>query len=407
MPGGAILFTAQSLNIGAENAHIEVLSLKTGRITRLPLIGYAARYVPTGHIVFVRGGVLYSVGFDPDTFEVRGTAVPLLGDLSANPYTGGGQFAVSGTGSEPGTLLYLAGKNPAVRWQLAWHDGSAKVQPWNTAPGVYTNPRFSPDGSKLAVLEGSDIFIHDLQRDTSTRLTSGQVTSPVWAPDGKHLCYISVSDRFRILWARSDGAGAPVALVESQELVSPWSFAPDGRLAYYVQGAGSGNDVWTVPLDLTDSDHPKPGKPELFVGTPANERVPRFSPDGHWIAYRSDESGRDEVYVRPFPARRAGQWQVSAGGGLYGLWSKNRRELFYETTDSRIMVVDYRVEGDNFILDKPQLWSEAPIFATPGTPNLDLAPDGRFVTFTPLDTSSQPVRVTMLLNFFDELRRRK
>ena len=404
LPGGTVLFGAQSLNVGAENGRFEAITKKTGSLKVLPLTGYGARYLPTGHLLYARQGVLYGVRFDPDSLEARGSPSPLLEDLSANPFTGGGQYAFS----ESGTLVYLSAKHPAVIWQLAWLDGSGKFQPLNAAPGVYTNPRVSPDGNKLAVLNGPDIFIYDLQREASTRLTSGQVTSPIWALDGKHLVYISVSDAFRIVWVRSDGAGEPVTLVESKELASPWSFAPDGRLAYYTTSPGSGNDIWTLRLDLSDPDHPKPGKPELFLGTPTNELVPRFSPDGKWIAYRSDESGQNEIYVRPFAAGSAGgKWQISAGGGMYGIWSKNGRELFYETPDSRIMVVDYTIRADSFTPGKPRLWCDTRPFATRGVPNLDLAPDGkRFLVFAPPESSTEPVRVAMLENFFDELRRR-
>jgi serine/threonine-protein kinase len=160
---------------------------------------------------------------------------------------------------------------------------------------------------------------------------------------------------------------------------------------------------------MTDSDHPEPGVPTLFLRTPANENFPRFSPDGQWIAYRSDESGNSEIYVRPFPAAGEGKWQISASGGLYPLWANNGRELFYETADNRIMVVDYTVDGASFVPGKPRLWSERQLFS-PGTSNLDLAPDGkRFAVFTLWEAvagAKGSVHVTMLQNFFDEVRRR-
>ncbi|HYM09197.1 MAG TPA: hypothetical protein VEU62_00620, partial [Bryobacterales bacterium] len=164
-----------------------------------------------------------------------------------------------------------------------------------------------------------------------------------------------------------------------------------------------------LPVDASDPDHPKPGKPELFLRTPADENVPRFSPDGHWIAYRSNESGINEIYVRPFPGGAGGKWQVSSGGGLYGIWSNKGRELFYETTDYRIMVMDYTANGDSFVTGKSRLWSAKPLFYA-GTSNLDLAPDGkRFAVLTAPEAAGGEkgtVHVTFLLNFFDELRRR-
>ncbi len=171
----------------------------------------------------------------------------------------------------------------------------------------------------------------------------------------------------------------------------------------------TGFDIWTLPLDVSDPDRPKPGKPELFLRTPADENLPRFSPDGRWMAYRSTESGIPEIYVRPFPAGNGGRWQISSGGGLYGLWSNNGRELFFETMDNRIMVMDYAVDAASFVPGKPRLWSDRQLFYA-GTSNLDLAPDGkRFAVLVLPDGApgtKGSVHVTMLLNFFDELRRR-
>jgi len=171
----------------------------------------------------------------------------------------------------------------------------------------------------------------------------------------------------------------------------------------------SGHDLWVLPLDVSDPEHPKAGKPEVFLSTPATENLPRFSPDGRWIAYRSNESGREEVYVRPFPAGNGGKSQISDRGGLYGLWANDGHELFYETTDNQIMVVDYRVESGGFIPGKPRLWSDRRIFYT-GTSNLDLAPDGKrflvLMTPEPAPGDRNPVHITMLLNFFDEVKRK-
>ena len=171
----------------------------------------------------------------------------------------------------------------------------------------------------------------------------------------------------------------------------------------------AGQDLWTLPLDITDPDHPKPGKPEPFLRTPAAEQWPTFSPDGRWMAYTSNETGIREIYVRPFPAQSGSEWPISAGGGLYPTWSKSGRELFYETEDNRIMVVDYTVLGDSFVHGKPRLWSDKQLYYF-GVGNLDLAPDGkRFAVLALPETApgeKGSMHVTMLLNFFDELKRR-
>jgi len=192
-----------------------------------------------------------------------------------------------------------------------------------------------------------------------TRLSfEGRSGLPVWSPDGRHIAYRSASGGFRVWWVRSDGAGAPQLLLESPNNLVPHSFSPDGRpLAYQEVSPETGYDLWTLPLDISDPDRPKPGKPEPFLRTPAAELGPAFSPDGRWIAYRSNESGSDEIYVRPFPGP-GGKWQVSTVGGSSPFWSRNGRELFYEASDRRIMVLEYTVEGNSFMPGTPRVWSD-------------------------------------------------
>jgi serine/threonine-protein kinase len=404
--GGAVLLTASSSAAAMENANIEAVSLKTGQVKIVQRGGYYGRYLPSGHLVYVHQGLLFGVGFDPAGLEVRGVPAPILENLAANSATGGGQYDFSSTG----TFVYAVGKSAAQLWQVAWLDGSGRMQPLLAAPGAYSLPRLSPDGKKLAFVKSGDIYVYELEGGTTSRLTStGQATSTVWAPDGKHVVYFSIGSRFRLLWVRSDGSGEPQQLLESPNLLVPWSFSPDGRrLAYHEPNPENGFDLWTLPLDITDLDYPKAGKPEPFVRTPANQRRPRFSSDGHWIAYDSNESGADEIYVRPFPDGSRGKRQISSGGGLYAFWSKNGRELFYETADNRVMVLDYTVEGGSFVPGKRRLWSDKQLFYT-GTMNLDLAPDGkRFAVLTLPETPSgekSTVHVTMLFNFFDYLKR--
>ena len=407
LPGGqAVLFTASAAIYGMENANIEAVSLKTGRTVVLVRGGYYGRYLPSGQLVYVHQGVLFGVPFDATRLEVRGAPTPLVEDLGANPVTGGGEFAFSGNG----TLVYVSGKSSIQTSRIEWLDGSGKLQPLPAAPGVYMMPRFSPDGKKLAYWNSSDISVYDLERDTTTRLTfTGNVQTPIWSPDGRHIAFQAGGSS--LFWIRSDGAGQPQRLVENLGLAVAYSFSPDGRrLAYFTQSPTTGFDLWTLPLDLTDPDHPKTGKPDPFLATPADELLPRFSPDGRWIAYRSNESGMFEIYVRPFPAGSGGKWQISNGGGLYAFWSPNGRELFYVTADYRIMVVGYSVSGDSFAPGKPRLWSDKPLLGDAAQLNLDLAPDGkRFAVVIAPETAEGEqgsVHVTMLENFFDEVRRR-
>jgi serine/threonine-protein kinase len=214
-----------------------------------------------------------------------------------------------------------------------------------------------------------------------------------------------------VSWVRSDGAGEPQKILEERRNnTAALSFSPDGRrLAYSDTNPETGYDLWTLTLDLTDPDHPKPGKPELFLRSPADERGPKFPPNGRWIAYRSNESGKRGDLRPAISGWERRQMADFGGWRIEVLWSNNGRELFYETTDHRIMVADYPVAADSFVPGKPRLWSDKQLFST-GSSNLDLAPDGkRFAVLALPETApgeKHSVHVTMLLNFFDELRRR-
>jgi Tol biopolymer transport system component/predicted Ser/Thr protein kinase len=422
LPGGqAVLFTGDTVpSDDANNANIEVLSLKTGQWKVVQSGGYFGRYLPSGHLVYVHQGTLFAVGFDLDRLEVRGTPAPVLEDVARNATTGGAQYDVA----RNGTLVYRSGKSSNESWTVAWMDSTGKTQPLPALPGQYHNPRFSPDGKRLALAVGpyarGDIQVYDWQRDTMTRVTFTRAgVMPVWTPDGKHIVFRSqAAGRFSLWWIRADGAGESQLLLESKGIVKPSSFSPDGkRLAFEEQAVDTGWDLWTLPLDVSDPEHPKPGKPELFLGTPFNENEPAFSPDGRWIAYTSNELGRIEVYVRPGgTASGSGKWQISTDGGSHPIWSRGAlgagRELFYQAPDTRIMVASYTAKADSFAPEKPRLWSNTQILEPSGGGpwDLDLAPDGkRFAVFPRPNASGEQkgsVHVTFLLNFFDELRRR-
>ena len=152
-------------------------------------------------------------------------------------------------------------------------------------------------------------------------------------------------------WMRADGAGEAVRLTESKNPQFAFSFSPDGkRLAFAEVDPHTNVDLWTLPLEGAESDHPKAGKPEPFLVTPFNEMVPMISPDGHWLAYYSDESGRDEVYVRPFPGP-GGKWQISTAGGDKPVWSKKAHELFYRSGEG-MMVASYTTNGEAFVAEQ-------------------------------------------------------
>jgi hypothetical protein len=377
---------------------------------------YFGRYLPTngstGHLIYIHDGTLFAVPFDSDSLELHGTPAPLLGDVAAFVTMGVAQFDFSRTG----TFVYRNGRVADQAWPVVWMDSSGKTQPLVTKPNGYTSPRFSPDGGLLALGLGAngagEFQIIDWQRGTMSRLVfnTQQNFYPIWSPDGKHLTFRSATPTGSIIrWTRADGSGAPVPLLETKDLVLPYSFSPDGRLAYRDSGPDTGADLWTLPLDLHDPDHPTPGKPEPFLRTQFNEQSPMFSPNGRWIAYQSDETGRFEVYERPFrgPAEKR---QVSTSGGTRPVWSRDGRALFFEGLDNRIMVAACTLQADSFGSGKPRLWSETRIRDLGGIVNYDLAPDGKRLAVIPVPEAGAEdkgsAHVTFLLNFFDEVARR-
>jgi len=286
--------------------------------------------------------------------------------------------------------------------------GGKKV-PLLATPGVYQNPRLSPDGKRLSLIvtDGSnrDIWVYDIQRDAKQKLTSGGSTfaDPIWSPDGRYILFGSLGSGF--FWTRSDGASQPQALTQSKVLQVPWSFSREAKRVAYME-IGGNPQIWTMPIDDQDGQL-KAGKPEQFFKSPSQELFPAFSPDGKWLAYSSDNSGKPEIEVRAFPPPASGQggkWLISNSGGQFPLWSPNSHDLFY-LAGNDIMAVSYSVKGDSFIADKPRVWA-----AKTGATWFDIAPDGkRAVVLTPVASPEAPKQeheVVFLFNFFDELRRR-
>ncbi|HUQ90403.1 MAG TPA: protein kinase [Bryobacteraceae bacterium] len=417
LPGGhAVIFTAHTVSTGLDDASIDALDLKTGKWKTVQRGGFFGRYLPSGHLVYVHKGVLYGVRFDPVRLETRGSPAPLLDDVAANLVAAAGRFDFSAAPSGSGTFGYMTGRPETVPARTVWLDQTGKTQPVSFTGGTI-GPALSPDGRMVALAVGGigsqDIRVWDFTREVLTSITSNAKgnANPVWTPDGRHLVFGSFFNNVSTLWwARADGGGEPRKLVESKAILVPSSFSPDGRrLAYTQPVSGTGEDLWTVPIDISDPENPKAGTPEPFLRTPAADVRPMFSPDGRWIAYASQETGPFEVYVRPFPSG-GGRWQISAGDGAFARWSRTGRQIFFTTSDGRIMVTDYEIKGDSFLVGKPRPWTDTRISANMGRASFDLAPGAKRVltSVNPVDVSqpSGSVHITLLLNFFDELKRR-
>lgn len=342
LPGGrAILFTESRFSAGTPGAdapELQIIEVDTGQRHSL-LEGSAGRFTQTGQLVFVRGGTLWGVGFDHDRLAVRGTPLPVVGASQ----TGIGRFALANQGS----LAYVAG-NLALSRRLVWVSRAGREAAVAAPPRGYTYPRLSPDGKRVAIDvrdEGIDIWVWDFIGETLTRLTfdPAQDEYPVWTRDGLQIFFASFREKAWGVFAQSaDGSGVAHRVGRGPEEIDPLSLSPDGHTLV----ARVRSDI--VTLLLGQSTDVKP-----LIATRFEELNADVSPDGRWVAYESDESGRYEIYVRPFPAAARGLWQISNGGGRQPVWARNGRELFCVSA-SGLMSAPIQT-GSSFAFEHPRL----------------------------------------------------
>jgi len=407
LPGGrAVLFNVAAGLIPSE-WDIVVESLDTGQRHVVVEGGSDPRYLSSGHIVFVRTGTLMAVPFDVTRLEATGAPVVVVEDVMHSERgfnndlnAGAGQFSVSRSGS----LAYVSGGvYPVSEVSLVWVDRDGAADPLPVPTGNYLWPRFSPDGTRLAYAEGAtyQIWVYDIGLEVAVRLTTaGANTQPVWSPDGTRLAFVSTREGGprQLFWMAADGSGEPQRLAESDAAQYASSWSPDGVLAFLQDG-----DIWTVSVD-GGSD------PEPFLETPVIESYPAFSPDGRWLAYASDETGRREVYVRPFPGAEPVH-RVSTSSGAAPLWSPDGQQLFFRSLgdwagDWAIMVVDVTADATFTRSPARVLFDSREFGASIPVRSYDIAPDGeRFVMYTSASqVEQQPVTsIHVVLNWTQEL----
>jgi serine/threonine-protein kinase len=397
LPGSkAVVFTMWNGSANLDDERIGVLSLKTGEQRVLVQGGAHARYVPSGHLVYAGARGLLAVPFDLKRLEVTGAPVSILGDVSIQPVTGSAEFSISGDGS----LAYVPGGSSISERTLLWVDRKGAARPLAAPPRGYYCPRPSPDAQRLAVsIQGNrGTWLYDLARGTLTRFAAGNHS--IWTPDGKHATLsIPQSGTVNLYRMPADGNGAAERLTTSDNVQFPGSWSPDGQvLAFTEADPTTGWDIWMLGLQ---GDR----KPQPFLQTPSNEGGPVFSPDGRWLAYQSDESGRNEIYVRPFPGP-GGKRQISTEGGVEPVWARNGRELFYRNGDK--MMVTAVETKPVFAPAKPKLLFEGHYEAGsfPFEPDYDVSPDGqRFLMIKGSEQESAATQLNVVLNWSDELRR--
>jgi serine/threonine-protein kinase len=402
LPGGAaVLFTAGMAAPNFTNAQVAVQLLGKGERRNLILGGTQARFAPSGHLIYAQEGTLMAVPFDPQRLVVTGTAAPMVEGILQSPVTGAAEYSFSGTGS----LVYVVGGVQATQRKLVWVNRNGAEQPLAAPTRPYIYPRLSPNGRQVAVaIEGREthLSLYDLSRETLTRFTfDGDANAyPAWTPDGKWIAFRSNKEgQGNLFWQLADGSGGLERLTTSEYSHYPMSWSPGGQtLAFSELNPITGFDLWVLRL----GDR----KAQPFLRTRFNESAPRFSPDGRWLAYASDESGRQEIYVQPYPGP-AGKWQISTEGGREPVWNPTGRELFYRSGD-KMMAVDIATQF-SFVAGKARALFEGGYEPTVFTaPNYDVSPDGqRFLMLKPAEQAqAAPTQINVVLNWFEELKRR-
>jgi len=416
LPGSrAVLFTGSRVpNSGYNEASLVVQPLPDGQRKTVLTGGFHGRYLPSGHIVYVQNGTLFARLFDLSRFEATGPATPVIGGVMSDTNTGVAQFEVSDTG----TLVYLAGESVTEGVDIQWLDRDAKTSPLRTTPANWWNLRFAPDRRRLAlqITEGTDdIWIYEWSRDVLTRLTAnaGANTYPVWTPDGRRLVFASTreSKAPNLYWQRADDTGGAARLTTSGNAQHPGSWDPTGRyLVFEELDAQSKWNVMMLSMEGDEASGWKAGNATAILNSIHNESQPAVSPDGRWLAYVSDEDGRDQVYVRPF-RRSGGRMQVSVAGGRAPVWSPTSAEILYgfvERNEGQIMIAPYSVKGDEFIVEKPRPWLGQRYQGRGPNRMFDIHPDGTRVALAPvIGPENRPHydHVTMVFNLFDLLHR--
>jgi len=368
------------------------------------------RFVEPSHIVFARVGLLMAVPFDLDRLTVTGTPFALeenvmvaAGSGAPAANSGAAQFDVA----RSGTLVFATGGlYPAAPSRLVWVDRSGRIEPIQTSTGTFSRPRLSPDGRRVAVAlqpasaaEPEGIYIADLDRHALTPLTRAREWSPLWSADGSQILFMQLDGMGRV---RADGS-SPIERLRDGTAY-PHSITRDGTvLLFHTNGAESGADIWTMPLGADRTARP-------LLNTPANESWAEISPDGKWLAYGSDSSGRFEVYVQSFPELGPRE-QISVGGADSPLWNPNGRELFFLSPGQgtvRLNAVDV-TPGSAFTFGTPRVLFEGRFSRTGSPTSYDVSSDGkRFLMVEYLEPPRQPpvTRLRVVLNWFEELKRR-
>jgi len=433
LPGGkAIVFTVVSAGMESYNdARIEIQALDTGKRALLVRGGFAPRYSPSGHLVYANGGNLYALPFDSGARAATGPPVKVVDGVQMSTNTGAAYFDVSAAGA----LAYVPGVAEGGERTLVWVDRKGNAETVPLPPRSYLFPRISPDGKSIVVeVEGAthNLYSYDLARSRvlAQLTTDGLSHAPLWTPDGQGICYRSWKAGTMTMWSMPADQSRPgERLTTAGARQSAVSVSPDGRYLAYNQMAemtpgggmaggamagdggsasmGTGSDIWILPLQGADRT------PRAFKQSTFDEASAKFSPDGKWVAYCSNRTGRSEVYVEPWPGPGM-RVQLTSDGGMDPLFSRNGREIFYRNGD-RMMAVQVSLAGGQFDTGPPTLlWTghySPGLSSSCGPPgvssaNYDVSADGRrFLMVKDEDDDAGSSSIVVVLHWADELSR--
>ncbi|HTR04245.1 MAG TPA: hypothetical protein VMN82_13715, partial [Thermoanaerobaculia bacterium] len=375
-----------------EDSAYWIASIDSEEKTKLAPAQTLVEFAPPGYLLFVRDRTLVAQPFDPSSRKITGEPVPLAEKIGTDN-VGLARFSVSNNG----VLAYRTGETGG---RLLWRDRSGKELDTLGDPGDYANPTLSPAGDRLAFnmtdsrTSKVDIWMRDLGRGVNSRFTlgAGNNTRPIWSPDGATIVF--VSDRggpFDLYQKSASGAGEEKLLLHSDDAKSAASWTKDGKyISYASRNPKTQWDLWALPM-FGDR------KPIPIAVSPFSEQTPMFSPDGKYVAYVSNESGREEIYVQTFP-EPTGKWQVSNGGGVDPSWRGDGREIYYRSPDQQLMAVELGASPD-FHASVPK--ALFPIRVRVGAPRNKYTPsaDGqRFMVAAPLGRDAMSP-TTIVLNW--------
>jgi len=393
LPGGRFIYSSAS---GVYAAALD----GTGTPVQVSTTGAAdTAYIPANgrgddHLLFATGGALLAQTFDPRTLKLSGEPVVVAERI--------GGFSASDTG----TILYSeVGEGRRLVWMN--RQGMQIGTAW--APDQFNELSLSPDGSKVAVVRtgGPSTWVHDFARESSAKVASALPTAkPVWSPDGTRVVFgANQEGHFDIYSAPANGAGPDALILKSPAAKYPQSWSKDGQWLLYTSiDPVTKEDLWVVPMSGTTA-----GTPEPFLATNYRETDASFSPDGHFVAYVSDESGTSEVYVRTFPNSSGGRWMVSSGGGYQPRWRSDSKELLYVSARAQLISAEARTAASTFTHGTPRVLFPAPIYGGGATINnwyWDIAPGGERLLFNAGSSDTGASLMTVVVNWQAGLRPR-